>query len=487
MFRIALICLALAGWTGSVSGQDITKLLQRIPGNANVVTVIDTKALMNSPRAAAEGWTQKRQLDYQSGKMPFPPAANLCVIGSEYIPAEQRNAWRVTLLDFPGKVYEDKVAKMEGSEVELIDNLYVVPSLRNMYYVQFERESWAIYSPANRQQMLRWMKFAKANKTNAVNDYLTNSLIEGGSKGQINIAMDLTDTLDRAEILNRLQQSKAVDQNIDRVKWTNFIKGIKGLRLSMNVTNSIVTELKLDFSEDVAPYAQQLPAFVIETVDRAGYHVGDLTQWQPRVQGKSLVMKGALDADDFKKVLSLVLPPTFAPDQDDNLSGPAAMAVKTQSYFKAVNNLLKELRAKSDLMDRDRAWNTNASWYEYTIRKIQQLPIVNVDPAMVEYTNGTINQLLICSQSLRGVNIQGKVLDSYKRESAGGNGWGGYGYGGYYGGGGVGMTSNYQEVASAKAENAAKGANDRNAIWTQIGDATAALRTMLAQKYNLEF
>lgn len=488
MFRIAVICLALAGITGNVSGQDISKLLQRIPANANVLTVIDAKALMNSQRAATDGWSQKRQLDYQSGKIPFPPGLNFCVVASEYSPAQHANLWQVSLLEFPGKVYEDKVAKLEGSEVELIDNSYVVPSRRNMYYVQFERESWGIYSPANRQQMMRWMKYAKTNTNGSVNDYLSNAVLAGGAKGQVTIAVDLRDTLDRVEILKRLQATKILDANADRTKWTDFIRGIQGITLTVNVTNGFNAEFRLDFKDNVAPFAEQLPALVIETTERAGLNVGDVSQWKSKAQGKSLTMTGGFDSDDFKKVLGMVLPATFGPDQEEGLTGTAALAANSQRYFKAVNNLLKELRDKSDRMDRDRAWNTNASWYEYTVKKLDQLPIVNVDQDLVNYTNTVTAQLRMCAESLRGVNIEGKVLDSYKRKSVGygwdgGYGYGGYGIGGFYGG----QYDNYQEVASAKAENAAKGAKERNAIWTQIGDATQTLRSGLAQKYNLEF
>jgi hypothetical protein len=88
------------------------------------------------------------------------------------------------------------------------------------------------------------------------------------------------------------------------------------------------------------------------------------------------------------------------------------------------------------------------------------------------------------------VNIDNLVLDSEKRKSVswGGAVYGG-GWGGYYGGGGIGLgqSDNYQDVTTAKAQTAAAGAKSRNAIWTQIGDATTGLRTMLSQKYNLEF
>ncbi|HMP18418.1 MAG TPA: hypothetical protein PKD72_15440, partial [Gemmatales bacterium] len=107
------------------------------------------------------------------------------------------------------------------------------------------------------------------------------------------------------------------------------------------------------------------------------------------------------------------------------------MATTSQAYFRAVTSLLNELRTRSDRLDRGQAWVTNASWYEYTAKKINSLPVVDTDEKLLEYSAEVTQQLMRAAESLRGVNIEGRVLDSYKR---GGTNWGvgvaGWGMGG---------------------------------------------------------
>ncbi len=485
MKRILSLLLALC--CASLHAQDLSKILTKVPEHANVLTVIDTKALMKSQKANAEGWAQKRNLDYLSGNLAFPPSATFVVVAADYNPIEQRNDWQVGLFEFPGKVYEDKIAQREGSDVELIENLYVIPSRRNMYFVQFDRENYGIFSPAHRPKMINWVKFAKSNTNNKVSDYLTNSVTDGGANGQINIALDMHNLLNPVEVTKRLQASKVVtDAGADRIKLTNLIVGIRGLRLSVNVTSGSVAKLSVDFKDNVEEFAKVLPPLLFEVLEKQGFSLGDPAQWQTTVRGKTVSVTGAVEDDDVKRVLHLVLPSTFEPSTTSTLTGEAAIATTSQAYFRAVDALLKDLRTKSDRLDRQRAWNTNASWYEYTAQKIGTLPVVNTDETLLQYSAEIADQLRICGQSLRGVNITNRVLDTYKR---GGMGWGGGdgGWGGYYGGGGFGYSSNVQQVESSQAETAAAGAKDRNAIWVKIGDQTTAIRSEMAKKYRIEF
>lgn len=491
MKRLMAAFLVMAVMALPISAQDINKLLQRVPASANLLTIIDSSALMKTPKAQAEGWSQKRNLDYLSGKTPFPPAITFAVIAAEVDTVERRNNWQISLLQFPDKVYEDKLAQREGSNVELIENLYVIPSRRNMYFVQFDRENYGIFTPANRQKMINWVKFAKNNSDSKFNPYLIDAVSRGGANGQLNIAMDLSNSLDRVEIINRLQASKLImDSGVDRKQLTDLIAGIKGLRFSLNVTNNYIGEISIDFNDSVQPFEKVLPGFLVETLERAGYNMGDLSQWQSTTRGKTLSLKGVIDNDDVMRILHLVMPPTVDTSTNNNLSGEALVAATSQSYFKAVDSLLKDLRARSDRFDRNRDWNTNAQWYEYTIRKINSLPVVNTDDALLAYAAQVTDQLAICSENLRGVSIEGKVIDSYRR---GGRvaGWGDmYGGGGAWGlagGGFVGNTSNRLEVESAKLENAAKGTKDRNAIWTKISEQTTTIRDQMAKKYRMEF
>jgi len=484
MKRVLSLLLALC--CASLYAQDISKLLTRMPEHANVLTVIDTKALMKSQKANVEGWAQKRNLDYLSGNLAFPPSATFVVVAADYNPIERRNDWQVGLFEFPGKVYEDKIAQREGSDVELIENLYVIPSRRNMYFVQFDRENYGIFSPAHRPKMINWVKFAKTNTNNKVSDYLTNAVIDGGANGQINIAFDMHNLLNPVEVTKRLQDSKVVtDAGADRIKLTNLIVGIKGLRLSINVTSGSVANLSVDFKDNVEDFAKVLPPLLFEVLEKQGFSMGDPAQWQTTVRGRTVSVKGAVDDDDVKRVLHMVLPSTFEPSVTSNLTGEAAIATTSQQYFRAVDGLLKSLRTKSDLLDRQRAWNTNASWYEYAAQKIDTLPVVNTDETLLQYSAGVAQQLRLAGESLRGVNITNRVIDTYKRSGwTGGDGYG-YGWGGYYGGGGYG--SNVQQVESSQAEVAAAGAKDRNAIWVKIGEQTTAIRDQMAKKYRIEF
>src|SRR4029079_4352940 len=129
-----------------------------------------------------------------------------------------------------------------------------------------------------------------------------------------------------------------------------------------------------------------------------------------------------------------------------------------QRYYRAVDTLLKERRTKSDQLGAKKQWQNSASWHEYTAGKLDQLPSVNVDPDLLNYASACAAKIRVMSESLRGVNIQDKVLDTYIRSGWNyGSAWGAYYGGGAYGGWG-GYGSNYKDVQSAKAEAAAASA-----------------------------
>ena len=134
MRRWALTLLLGACAIVQASAQDLNKLLNRMPDTTNTLTVIDIKALMNTPKAAAEGWAQKRNMDYLSGRAPFPPGSNFCVVGSEFAHTEGRNNWQIAMLEFPNDVFEDKLAKKEYAESIGFESVASGPLVRSSYH-----------------------------------------------------------------------------------------------------------------------------------------------------------------------------------------------------------------------------------------------------------------------------------------------------------------------------------------------------------------
>jgi hypothetical protein len=190
----------------------------------------------------------------------------------------------------------------------------------------------------------------------------------------------------------------------------------------------------------------------------------------------------------LRRILSLIQAPapaagtvadTFPPDED-----PTIFASK--HYFRSVQSLLVELK---DMNNKAYHSGQIIKWYETYAKKIDQLPMHNVDKELLQYGAATSNKLRMLGSSLYGQNIQTNLLNSYKRTEV--YAWsGGYGYyGNAWGGYGPGMwaQSNAADVSTAKAENVAKGRTDRQKVWVSIDQDTAEVRRAMVDKYKTEF
>src|SRR5262245_19694516 len=228
----SLLAAAVIGvGTTALSAQDLSTILQRVPASANVVAALDITGLIQSDLGSSEGWSQKRTLDYYSGKVPFPPTSKFLVSAAEFNPVARRANWQISLMNFSDKVDPYVVAKKEGSEVTWIDQLSVVPSRRNAYFVEFDRYNYGTYSPANRQQATRWVQFAKSNGKTAVSQYLIDNVQRGSGFGQFTTVMDLSNFLEKAEVLTKLRlSSTCTEHKVDVEALAGCIASIKGLR-----------------------------------------------------------------------------------------------------------------------------------------------------------------------------------------------------------------------------------------------------------------
>jgi hypothetical protein len=297
--------------------------------------------------------------------------------------------------------------------------------------------------------------------------------------------MDLKNFINKAEVEKRLAMSKTVEEaKPDTAALAGLIAGIKGLRLSIKADSAFKGEIRFDFSESAQPFQGIFASLLNEVITNTGVPLGDMSSWKLQVSGTSVTLRGNMNTDEVRRLVALITPLGPNSDIDEAPTGSQAIVVTSQRYYRAISTLLDDLRKKSDQLDRARNWSDNASWYEYSARKIDDLPTVDTDPELVKLGNDIAGKLRIMAQSLRGVNIQNKVLDSYEHTNQGWGGWGGY-YGGY--GGGRYSESNWREVASAKAEQAAAGAKDRNAIWVSVKNALTDMQSALAKKYGAEF
>jgi len=175
-----------------------------------------------------------------------------------------------------------------------------------------------------------------------------------------------------------------------------------------------------------------------------------------------------------------------SPDRDAISPGENPVLYATYQHFTGTQRLLKEMKT---LNSRAEHSGMVIRWYETFATKIDDLPVVDVDEQMLQYSGGVAEKLRALAASLRGSNNRLNVLDSYTRSSVWVQNpslyWDWWVFD--YQPGFVIVETNAPEVQTAKANTAAKGREERTKLHHSIDTDTAEIRRSMSIKYRVEF
>jgi hypothetical protein len=237
--------------------------------------------------------------------------------------------------------------------------------------------------------------------------------------------------------------------------------------------------LQIDFGADVAPLKDVAKPLVFEALSGLGFQTKELEGWSVTLGPRSIRMQGVLSPDAQRRVFSVIELP--APNLSDKTSpkeaSPAeapnvnesAMRESSLAYFKAAQTLTNDLR--KGLKDA----KATSAWMERYARRIDELPVLNVDDLLLDYGDKLAETLRIMSLSKRQAGIEYGV-----RATEGAGYYSGYSYG----------EDAYSSTAArsqARKEEMAVASNARVEGWRRIDDATADIRRTLTKKYATEF
>jgi hypothetical protein len=177
----------------------------------------------------------------------------------------------------------------------------------------------------------------------------------------------------------------------------------------------------------------------------------------------------------------------------------AQRGLMTLDYFKTVTTVFDDL--KNDMKD-SKTLAQNSMWFDKYARKIERLPMLNVDPEMLDYGTFVAHQMRQASLATRTMGIetgvrQSQIIGADVAPYA----YGGYGYGRYggYGGGsyGYGTYAVYDPRAEAKAvyaqrrvvkaEEKGQMATSIQSIKGEVIEATNQVRRSMTEKYQIQF
>jgi hypothetical protein len=480
--------------TPGLTAEPFNELLKRVPEHANVLMVVDVDALHMSSLGVRENWRKKHQGDYLSGVARIPPTVTEFVMAAQMDPRSMSHAWSVGLGQSKEDIAMAQIARREGSTVDKAAGQAVVRSPRNVYFVELAPRILGAMHPANRQELARWLRYAKQNARPNLSAYLQDAVAKKG-RAPVVLAFDLTDCLDPQEIRRGLANSPTVVEkklNVDALAKT--VRTLKGGRLTIQVDNSIQGSLQVDLGEPIGNFAAVAKPLLLETLAECGVALDDFDDWKLRTAGTSCILEGPFSTKGLRQLTSVFMPPAARIDNQTSSasvsSSEDSKAGASQRYFRSIETLLGDLSEKQGGKSGKKAtWNQVAAWHERAAYQIDQLPMLNVDDELLAYGAKISNMMRGLGQSFRGVDITTSALQEYKTGSLnvypGSYGYG-YGYG-YYSAPTWSYNNNFLEVRSVQDKLVIQGQQARVEVWAKILEEKTAVRKKMVQKYQVEF
>jgi hypothetical protein len=163
--------------------------------------------------------------------------------------------------------------------------------------------------------------------------------------------------------------------------------GMHGIMLQISVGESITARASVEFEKDAALLKDSAKPVMLAVLKKVGLRTDDVQDWKATVEGKNVTMQGNLSAAGLRELLGMVQSPipaittktaAAAPGGTAANAAPADPAEASRRYYKAVAASLTNLREGTSVQ-------ATATSTRNAAKRIDQLPILNVDPALVQW------------------------------------------------------------------------------------------------------
>ncbi len=371
---------------------DFKSLVTRVPSEANAIVLIDVEGFMNNPLAVREGWKAKMVNAYTQKPVTIPPEASRVVMAALIDPLDMGSIWEVSLMDLTKPLSLDLLARAEEGYVDKLGQASAVWSPTNAYFIQIDQLVLGVACPADRQFAARWVA-RKPSPSSSLSAYLSSAAGTVGTATPLVMALDLQDVTCAMKVRRRLEVEKfdsLEGKNPDLDALSQVIGGIRGVKLSVAIGEEATGKGVVDFDRDTAVLASFAKPLLLELLSQMGASIDDFEGWQVTAKGKQVSFEGKLSTDGLRRLLSVVEPP--APAQADSASpvktGASEKDVKAaaaQQYYKAAREIFQKLDKQLQGGRSPVSPATMAVWMKRDATAISRLPILNVDPDLVQF------------------------------------------------------------------------------------------------------
>ncbi|MEW6250309.1 MAG: hypothetical protein AB1716_06665 [Planctomycetota bacterium] len=503
LIRTGLVGLLVLLLGAGPAAADFKALLKRIPGEANVLVVCDVEKIMQSPLAVKEGWAAQRSSAYARQPMLVPPEAVRVAMAGLINFQEFDTIWEVSVIEMAKPRSIESIAKGEGGFVDRVADASAAFSPLDAYFIELAPGTLGVVAPANRQFAARWLREKQTLAGAFASSYLRLAAAAAERGTEFVLAVDLEDVIAAPRVARRLREetwSSLENQKYDLKTLCELLASAKGMTLNVEIGDAIRGTAKFEFGQDTAPIVAFAQPLLLELLDRLGAQVEGLDKWEAKAARNTLTFQGPLTTEGFMRLASIVQPPRPQPvamaeappgrppaGQDQPPAQPAAVnpAAASVEYYRAIDRMMSKLGQSIGSGAKSASLAQSASWMRRDARRINQLPILNVDPDLIafgsEVATGLVEIANICSSGGQRTREGTEAIQTTYT--------GGYGYDNPY----------PDQQAAADRMNADKQrrevvAREKAAAMDAAGQvlqglraAQAQIRVAMTQKYNVEF
>lgn len=508
---VLLLCSISVSVPIAVAQKPFSGMQYRVPTDANMLVLINAEKMFNSPVADRERWAARRQAAYDAGLSGLPPDAKEVILAGRNDHEYGKSIWEMALVRLAGERSVASVAQRYGGAMDNLEGRTAAKLPNDHYVVQLSDDLFGTYTPANRQDVSRWLRKTDTISTDAeYSPYLAQAYGYAAKVGTpIVMALDIADTLSPAEVKARLAEYDLVKESgADINELSKLISGVQGITLGITTTDKTVGAIRVDFKESPTALSKVGKDLLIAILQKQGAMIDDIFDWTPSISGNTFLLQGTMTTDGTRRVMSVLELPAELTHSMQLASSPgsdpegSAKLIATQQYYNSVTTLIEDLREKPK-RDHVKTFGQAAMWYDRYARKIDNLPILDVDPDLLNYGSNIAELFRSAEMSMKGVGMRASNRRASNNPGSGGIAYsnGGYragygynadGYGpqGYTVGIGAGQASLREKGrtdAIITRQERTAGAASVQQIWQMIDQETAAIRRAMTEKYQQEF
>jgi hypothetical protein len=304
------------------------------------------------------------------------------------------STWQAAVIELPAAPRLEPMIQAQGGYLDTVGGKQAAWSPRDAFYVVLDARTLGVMQPAQRPLVATWAAGygTAAGAPTRLPPYLAKALSSpAAASADAVFALDLRDVASPAAVayalgMGDLPSLEGLETGVDQL--LPALASLAGTTVTVRAGATLDAEWSIDFDKDVTVLGANANALVIDVLKSTGLYEPDAEKWAFKADGKRVVGRRALDEESFGRLVALMAPPSPAVEAgtDAGDAQPAAERVKSagptaqasQAYYRAVAKAIDSLGPTPSATQSANTLSTQA-------RRIEQLPALDVDPALLEW------------------------------------------------------------------------------------------------------